>query len=188
MNQSKVLTYAILIALCAMSFWLLRMTYKTDTAEDAQLGHEPDFTMDDFTVTQMDPLGLPAHSLTADFMKHFADDGTTEYIQPHITFFRSDGAPWHIFSDTGWMSKEGDLVLFLGEVQIIREASPTNRPVKIITQDLQVRPKDRTGKTDKRVNMVSDNMTAKGIGMTVDWNLQQLKLLSQARGRYEPIH
>jgi len=187
MDQRKLLTYGILIAICALSFWWLRTTYQSEPSEESSLGHEPDLTMDDFTATEMDLAGLPAHSLSADFMKHFADDGTTEYVNPHLTFFRADGAPWHIFSDTGWMSKKGDLVLFLGKVEIIREQSATNRPIKVITEDLHVRPKDRTANTEKPVNIVSDNMRAKGVGMRADWNLQRLELLSKARGDYEPI-
>ena len=75
----------------------------------------PDYTVEQFTATTMDPNGRPARSLTAREMRHFPDDDSSELDLPVLILNRPDGPPWDIRSETGWISGDRERLLLHGQ-------------------------------------------------------------------------
>lgn len=168
-----------------MSWWLLR-EFKQDQADPSSHQIErPDFTMSDFTATNMDASGSPEQRLSATFMSHYPHDGSSEYERPHLIFFATEGAPWNLWSDRAWMDKDGDMILFRGDVKIEREASEFNHPVKVFTHNLRIRPRDKIANSEAPTSIFSPNLVVKGTGMQLNWASETLEIKSNAKGKYE---
>ena len=51
---------------------------------------------------------------------HFPDDDTALLDKPHVIQYEPEHAPKHIYSETGWISADGDEVILTGNVRVIR--------------------------------------------------------------------
>ncbi|MEW6354426.1 MAG: LPS export ABC transporter periplasmic protein LptC [Pseudomonadota bacterium] len=176
---------SVLLALAALSQWLRTLD---DFAPPAvRISHDPDYTMEDFTVTAMGVTGKPEHRLQAAYMAHYPDDMTTEFTQPHITVYRSDGsAPWHIHAERGWMAADHKFILLRGDVLIENPDAPPLRVVRLTTRELRVLADEEYAETDQPVTIRSKTGVTKGVGMKAYLKDGRLQLLSQVRGSYAP--
>jgi lipopolysaccharide export system protein LptC len=146
-----------------------------------------DYTIKGLEVTSMMPAGIPAHRLYAPSLRHYADDGTSAIDQPRLTVFQDDAPPWEIRAEDALVSTDGELVLLRGEVLIEREAGPDNRPLRLVTRELRVQPRQDYAETDAAVRVDSDPDWLEAVGMQA-WLRppSRLKLLSQVNGYHVP--
>jgi lipopolysaccharide export system protein LptC len=68
----------------------------------------------------MDVNGARQYVLEAERMVHFPDDDTALLDKPHVIQYVPERAPTHIYSETGWISSDGDEVILTGNVRVIR--------------------------------------------------------------------
>ncbi|HLA74459.1 MAG TPA: LPS export ABC transporter periplasmic protein LptC [Gammaproteobacteria bacterium] len=173
-----------LLLVAGLSQWVRNLN--GDGKPARSLSHQPDYTMDDFTITAMGPTGKPKHQLQARYMAHYPDDGSTEFTQPHLTVYRDKGAPWHLYSERGWMSAERKFVLFRGDVLMENPQAPPSRIVRMVTKDLRVVVDEEFAETDQAVTIRSKTSVTHGVGMHAYLKEGRLQLLSKVRGTYEP--
>ena len=175
------------IALLALlSWWLLHIVELLPPATQSKMRHDPDYYMEDFVVTEMGENGKPHYQLKADYLAHYPDNDSTMLTQPHISVFQEDVAPWNINAEKGQISSGGKTVFLLGEVTIERKRTLENSGIKLITQDLLVRPDDKYAETEKPVTVREDNIgLIKAVGMRLNMLTEQLELLADVRGYYE---
>ncbi len=154
--------------------------------EIIQHGRSPEYFVQGLTLTSLDKAGAPRQVLRAQRLVHYDDDGATELEQPRLTVYDREKPPWQISSVEGWVSANGDLVLLEGDVTIARQEGPENRPLRIVTQNLRLRPDDDYAETDQFVQVFSHNDWLESEGAKV-WFAQpvRIKFLSKVRGRYE---
>jgi lipopolysaccharide export system protein LptC len=164
---------------------LLQQDEKTDSEQEVA-EHTPDYFLRDFTITTMGPDGRPEQRLTAELMQHYPDDDTTDLTHPNILLYDKDNPPWEVRSETGWLSGDGELLVLQGMVTIDRAAGPNNRPLHLITRDLQVRPKENYAETDQKVTIRSLHDQQESDGMQA-WFRKPIRLrfAPNVRGRYE---
>lgn len=185
MTAKRLLLLLLIVLLSGLSGWLLDNLTDQEKEKEDLPRHDPDFFMENFTVTAMNTTGTPRYKLSADKMKHYPDDDTSELNRPHITIFRIDTPPWIIDADRGWASANGELVLLIGNVRVNREASASTRAMSLTTEELRLRPNDDYAETDKPVTIVSGKDITRAIGMRAYLKEGRLQLLSSARGKYD---
>ncbi len=82
--------------------------------------HDPDYYIENFTAVGMDTNGVRQYVLEAARMVHFPDDDTSLLDSPHVIQYVPDRAPTHTYSETGWVSANGEEVRLSGNVRVIR--------------------------------------------------------------------
>jgi lipopolysaccharide export system protein LptC len=127
----------------------------------------PDYRVEGLAATTMDTTGYPVRRMSAEHMRHYADDNSSEFDRPILVAYRPKEPPWTIRSETAWASGDGDLVWLHGEVDIDREGDGTARPVHLKTSELLVRPHEEYAKTDMPVALVSVDDWLNATGMEV---------------------
>ena len=88
--------------------------------QDISENRDPDYYIENFTAVGMDTEGRKQYLLEAERMVHFPDDDTALLDKPHVIQYVPGGAPTHVYSETGWVSPNGDEVLLTGNVRVIR--------------------------------------------------------------------
>ncbi|MFX4609037.1 LPS export ABC transporter periplasmic protein LptC, partial [Acinetobacter baumannii] len=78
-----------------------------------------------FTVRRFDPSGQVQHTLTAQQLRHYPDDDSTELDQP-LLLYRGKQSPTRISADRAQLLKDGKEAILRDNVRVLREASPGN--------------------------------------------------------------
>jgi len=176
---------AVLLVIAGVTWWLAKQNQPQESVYNAK-GDTPDYYVEGFTDTQMDGLGRPSQRLAAERMTHYPESDTTELTQPRIRIYDGERPPWRVRARSGWISGDGQVVLLRGTVHIDRSASPSIRPVHIITRDLRVQPKENYAETDEPIKFTSNNDRVDAKGMQAWFNPPvRIKLLANVRGHYE---
>jgi lipopolysaccharide export system protein LptC len=114
---------ALLIALAALTWWLPTALTPPGNLFESENRHDPDYTIYNFTATEMDTQGRRKYELQAAKMAHFADDDTAELTQPYLVQYPPDAAPVHTRADRGRVLSNGKEILMQGNVRVTRGAS-----------------------------------------------------------------
>ncbi|RKZ37897.1 MAG: LPS export ABC transporter periplasmic protein LptC, partial [Gammaproteobacteria bacterium] len=172
---------AVLLLLAIGSGWLLRQLQTADEMQTGGPDHTPDFYMEEFTTTVMGESGKPERVLKAARMVHYADTDTRELTRPYMVLYHPERQPWHVESERGWVSANGDVVLLLGKVHIWRDDEQGVREMEIRTRDLRVLPESNYGETDKPVTIRAGRSESRRRGMRALRDPDRLALVAQAQ-------
>jgi lipopolysaccharide export system protein LptC len=179
----------ILIVIAALSWWAVQSPPQRGSAtSQAHSGpREVDYTLTGLDVIRMTEAGRPAHRLRADQLRHFTDDDTSELTGPQLTVYQDRSPPWEVDAEGAWVSADGSLVLLTGEVVIDRAAGADSPPMRLVTRDLRVQPRQDYAETDEKVRVETDTDWLDAVGMQA-WLRppSRLKFLSQVKGYYVP--
>lgn len=129
---------ALLVALAALSWWLPNALTPRDNLFDGDSRHDPDYTIDNFTATEMNAQGQRKHELRAVKLMHYADDDSAELTQPYLVQFSPDAAPVHTRADRGKVSPDGKQILMQGNVRVTRGASGTDPAGEVQSREMRV--------------------------------------------------
>ena len=174
----------LLVAAIATGWLLYDLDPSTlDTAPTSR--HAPDFFVENFVTTTMDEQGQPKRRVQAEHMAHFTDTDTHELRRPYLQVFSTGVDPWHIRSERGWLSANGNVMLLLGRVHIWRNAPDGSKTMDIKTSDLRVLPESEYGETDKPVVITTPHSQSQSVGMRTFLGQGRMELLSQVRTVYE---
>jgi len=173
----------LMLVLVAGTGWLLRELETTRVTGGGEREHIPDFYMETFTTTTMNASGRPERRLHAPYMEHFPDD-TSEFERPYLILYDEPDPPWHVRSERGWASADGEVILFLGDVFIWRDDENGERALEIETQDLRVLPETEYGETDRPVVIRTPKSETRGVGMRTYLAENRLELLSRVHTVY----
>ncbi len=179
---------ALVVIAAALLSWLLVGDDDAQRAATTQQDtREIDYTVTDLDVTRMTEAGLPAHRLRATLLHHFIDDQTTELTRPRLTVFQGDEPPWEVDAEQAWISPDGSLVLLSGEVVITRAAHANSPPVRMVTSEMRLQPRQDYAETDEKVRVETETDRLDAVGMQA-WLRppSRLKFLSQVKGYYVP--
>lgn len=146
----------------------------------------PDAFMEDVVSTTLDKQGKPKLILKTPKMIHFSKDDTTRLVLPHLTLYRESPQPWYITSKYAKASQGIETVNFWEEVEVTHAADLHSPDTKIKTTALTVYPNKKTAETTEFITMIQPNMIVTATGMFADMNTGDVKLLSEARGQYDP--
>jgi len=174
----------IVLVLALLSWWFQDLWKETPIVKTIKDEHFPDYFMDNFTITNMNQQGQPAYILSARRLDHFADDDSTEIIQPHILFKETEG-DWSISAQRAHIQTNNNIIHLYENVNISRAASAQQQALSITTEYLKVYTDNKIAETDKLAHIKTRQFELDSTGMVFDNNKGILKLLSSVKGTYE---
>ncbi len=136
----RIVIFSVVIALVGITAWM-QSDLLGEPASGEQIiteNHDPDYYIENFTAVGMDTDGNRQYMLEAERMVHFPDDDTSLLDKPHIIQYEPDRAPTHIYSETGWISANGDEVKLTGNVRVIRGRDSTGSGGVTTTDTLNI--------------------------------------------------
>ena len=145
-----------------------------------------DAIMEDVSAVIMDKFGKPKMKIVSPRMLHFAENDTTQLLDPELTLYRKSPTPWFIKSRYAKATQGIENVNFWENVTIHHAADENNPSTLIKTPTLTVLPNKQTASTTDFITMEQPNLIVKATGMHADMNTGDIRLLSDARGEYVP--
>jgi lipopolysaccharide export system protein LptC len=175
----------LLAAVAAVTVWLDRQVQPPESGSNGKARHDPDYIVDNFTVTRIGPDGAVRYKLNARRMQHYPDDDTTTLDAPKLVNFRGAGVTVTATAKTATLSSNGENAYLNDDVRLVRSAYGNHSELTVLTTWLHVIPDDGIAKTDKPVRIRDANTLITSDGLEFDNDSHILKLLSNVRGRYE---
>ena len=175
----------LLAAVAAVTVWLDRQVQPTEAASNGKARHDPDYIVDNFTVTRIGPEGAVRYKLNARRMLHYPDYDTTTLDAPKLVNFRGPDVTVTATAKTATLSSNGENAYLNDDVRLVRTPYENHSELTVLTTWLHVIPNDGIAKTDKPVRIYDANTLITSDGLEFNNETHILKLLSNVRGRYE---
>jgi len=137
-HLNRLAVVAVLVALAALSWWLPNALTPRSGLFGGESRHDPDYTIDNFTATEMNAQGQRKHELRAVKLMHYADDDSADLMQPYLVQFAPGVAPVHTRADRGRLSPGGKEILMQGNVRVTRGASGADPAGEVQTGEMRV--------------------------------------------------
>lgn len=181
----KWLVVVMVVALSTLSWWMpLEQTPVTTLVTGSEPRHVSDYDLAGFDITTMDSAGQPRYQLQGHSMRHYADDDTAIVLQPRLTVYRHQGAPWLMSAGQAQVAKGAETVLLQEDVKLQRVTDVPQDKIEVQTPALRVMPDRQYADTDQPVTIISDMGVTRAVGMKADLKAEHLELLAQVRGEY----
>ncbi len=174
----------LLVIFAGITFWLDHVVQEPQARRDGMLRHDMDYMVENFSATRLNPEGKPIYVLTARKMVHYPDDESTHLTTPHFTQFEPPQPPLHISAKRGLVSKNGENVYFMDDVQVLREANSAQSALTLTTPYLHIIPDLHLAKTDKRIVIKENATTINATGLEINSKTRVAKLFSKVRAQY----
>ena len=185
-GSNQLFVVVLLALLAGLSFWLQRAVTPVEIVRDGKLRHDPDAMAENFLVRQFDEKGGVKYRLTAPYLEHFPDDGSSELKSPVLTQYRPDAVTVTTSGNHARVTSQGETVYLWEDVKAVRSAT-RDRPAMVARMpDLTVQPDSGIAFTSSPVEIAEDRSWVKGVGMHVDNNASTFVLQSQVTGMSYP--
>ncbi len=172
--------WIVLLSLVVITTWLVKSIDNKLTIIPENNIAIPDYTLKKFSTTRMDEFGKLKNQLTADNMIHYPKINTS-ITNPTMVFYKDTHPLWTVQAENGEVSPEAEQLWLLGATTLQQH---TQKPVKIISQDLWIRIDTEYAYTDSPTTIISSFGEIKSTGMRIFMPVEQIELFSQVRGRY----
>ena len=137
-----------------------------------------------------DSNGVINYTLRAESQTHFIDD-STEVEKPFIRLFQEGESRWNIIANSGRIladlnedNLENRMIELTGDVEVFSLDEFGNRTV-MSTDFLEVDPQNETLQTNRPVTLVTSNLQQSSIGMFADLKIDEFVFHRDIRGHYE---
>ena len=187
-SNTRVLILLMFALAAFFSWWLSRTTVPSQIPQVDKQRHYPDYYLVDFMLTTMDDNGIPRNQLAAENMYHYSDDDTASLEKPYLVIYQNETDSWEIRAEHGLISEGGKAVMLQGDVFIEQVRAHSDRNLKIITSDLNIRTEEKFVNTEKPITIVDNFGVTEAVGMRADLKEHRLQLMSQVRGNYQPLY
>lgn len=180
------LPLALVGALVAFTFWLDQLSQPVAPGASAIKRHDPDYLVDGLTAVHMNESGAASYTLSSAKMVHYPDDDTTRLTTPRFVSMASARAPVTITARDAVVSSNGEHVYFQDDVRVTRAAYGEASELLLRTEYLHVIPDEHRALTDRSVTITDATTTVTAVGLELNSETRVFKLLSRARGTYDP--
>ena len=147
---------------------------------------QPDYFVESFTLDVTNEHGVRTYRLEGETLTHFQGDDLWLVEQPWVVFYPDSGAPWNLRSEKGRAWNNVTEALLEGEVTIRREATADNLEANVDTAEVYLRPPSQYAETDRPAVYYREGVRIRGVGARGYLQREQLELLSEVRGNYDP--
>lgn len=176
----------VLVLLAAITLWIDRTVQAPVYKANGSKRHDPDYIVNNFVTTKADVKGDIQYVLAAAEMKHYPDDDSTHLERPRLTQYASGKPYTQIESQQGLVSSKGDIVQFIGNVKVVRQATADKGEMTMRTQYLKVVPDTEVATTDRPVTITEGpKSVVHAVGMVYDKKKRTIQLLNKVRAHYE---
>jgi lipopolysaccharide export system protein LptC len=145
----------------------------------------PDAYMLNASYLRTNEQGRQNFVLFSPLITHFKHQDTAFFQKPRIFIFKDD-EKWQVTSKTGKSIHGAATVYLQDDVKIRQLPSSKNIDTLLTTKSLTVFPKKNLVMTNELVSIVQPGLKINSKGLRGDLNMGQIKLLSKARGQYDP--
>ena len=170
----------------AFTFWLDQLAQPAKPGIGGASRHDPDYIVDGLTAIRMNESGAASYTLSAVKMVHYPDDNTTLLTTPKFVSLGDAKAPVTITANQAVVSTNGEHVYFQDDVRVTRSAFGDSSELVMRTAFLHVMPEDRLARTDRTVTITDAATTVTAVGLELNSETREIKLLSNVRGTYDP--
>lgn len=184
LSSTRLFPLVLMLALALLSFWLER-TARVAPVTSSQERHDPDYSVEQFTITDFSRAGAPESTLSAAKMVHYPDDETTALVAPRLVQSRPNQPRLHLSAERGMLSRDGEEVFLHDNVELLRDAAAESAESRMQTSFLHVLRARAVVRTDREVRISERGRTLVGLGMEYDNESRQLSLHAQVRGTFE---
>ena len=184
MNTKQLLLFTALLAAAAVSGWLL-LDQGLLTDRPAPSPRGPDLFVENMDLKIIGEDGNVHYRVRASRLDHFPYDDHSELTDPFMQLFSNQQIVWDARSEHGRVADQGDTVWLLGRVEIHRPPQAGQRPLKVLTSDLLVKPQSDTAETSAPATIESGPYRIEGVGMLANIRENRLDLRSHVRGRFD---
>lgn len=184
LSTTRLFPLVLMLVLALLSFWLER-TSREPPAPAAQGRHDPDYSVEQFSITDFNRAGAPDSTLSASKMVHFPDDDSTALVAPRLVQTKPGLPRLDLSADRGTLSQDGAELSLYDNVLAARDAAGATPETRIQTSYLHVVRARSLVRTDREVQVSEPGRTLVGRGMEYDNVARQLSLHAQVRGSFE---
>ena len=175
----------VLSVLAFITFWIDH-TVKLKAAKiDGASRHDIDYFLENFVTTRTDSKGNVKHILAAVQMQHYPDDDSTELVRPRFTQYGESRPYTQIEGQKGFVSANGKVVEFKGNVVITRQAYAGRGEMRVLTDYIKILPDEEKASTENQVTIIQGGTKVVAQGMTYDKSTEDLTLNSRVKGHFE---
>lgn len=185
LSASRLFPLLLMLALALLTFWLERAV-REEQKHPSLRRHDPDYVVNNFTITTYARDGAPESTLAAAKMVHYPDDDSTELLAPRVVQTKPSEPRMTLSADRGALSQDGEEVFLYGNVVLVREALADRPETRMATSFLHVVRERSLVRTDREVTITEERRLLTGRGMEYDNEAQRLSLRAQVRGSFEP--
>jgi lipopolysaccharide export system protein LptC len=184
LSATRLFPLVLMLTLALLSFWLERTARRTPTLSGQQR-HDPDYSVEQFTITDFSRAGAPVSTLSGAKMVHYPDDETTALVAPRLVQAKPLQSRLILSADRGTLSRDGEEVFLNDNVVLLREAAVESGEARMQTSFLHVVRARSLVRTDREVRISERGRTLMGLGMEYDNVSRQLTLQARVRGSFD---
>jgi len=172
----------------AFSAWLQEFATRP-LAPTVAVGRVPDHVLEGYRVALHSTDGSPRYRLSGPRLSHYPDEDSAELEAPSLTLYEAGSPAWTADAEHGTLTNGADRVLLGGAVTLRRLPAPGVTALQIETRDLRLEPDRDLAETDQPVHITGEHFVVDAIGLRVRLvdGSRVIELLSQVRGRHDPI-
>ncbi|MCX7554627.1 LPS export ABC transporter periplasmic protein LptC [Marinicella sp. S1101] len=143
------------------------------------------YSLQQVVIETSDEQGQIVTTIKSPAVIHYADSKKTLIRQPNITLHENDG-DWVFQSAVGEINPNQTEIYFPEQVFLeLNESDINANEMTIETSQLLVNLNDKVGKTAALINMKQLGAAMKGKGAVVDFNRQEIEILSEMYAEFK---
>lgn len=156
-----------------------------DPTQDKSI-ERPDYIAQDLKTTVFNELGYIDNKMSAKHMEHYASTNKTLFTKPVLLMYPENGqAKWQLTAEKAVLDQEANEINLLNNVII--DAIDINEPLQSLSSEQVTMNLDTMiGRSEEWVLLKGNGFHIKGLGLLAELNAEQITLLSQVEGTYEP--
>lgn len=181
-NGSTLFPLVMLLLLAGLTLWLER-TSQPQAVVSGKSRHDPDYIVNNFTITRFDANGKLYQTLTAKEMRHYPDDDSTQADMPHLVYHRDRKT--YISADQAWIDSGGKTVELEQNVRVRHENLKGPETV-LTTTTMTVLTEEEIARTKAPVTITKGGTVIRGIGMESNNKTQISVLGGRVQGTIAP--
>lgn len=182
-----IIVVSVLTAMALGSFWVLQvLRHNADASLAAHPRTKPDYYVEQFSYVKMSDTGQPRYDITGDKMVHFPADDSFEVTHPVVTTLDKAKPPMTLRSKRAVIEDDNSKIHMYDDVNADRAAVGSAEAMHLKSEYLLLLPDDDIAKTDKPVEITMGQSVMTGTGMIANNAIQELQLLHDVRGTYQP--
>jgi len=184
-SAKQLLLLTALLAGAALSGWLLYQGQDILAERAAPSPHGPDLFVDGMDLRVLGEDGHVHYRVQSIRMEHYPYDDHSELTTPDMQLFSNQQIAWNAHAERGRVTDDGNTVWLIGRVEIDRPPQSGQRPLRVETSDLLVKPQTDTAETREAAVIESGAYRIEGVGMLANLRENRLDLRSKVRGRID---
>lgn len=176
---------SVFVVFALLSFLLLENVEESLREKESIASREPDYYLESMVRITTDIKGDLKNILRSQLVEHYPDDDSMELSNPHFEIYNEEPEPWHVVSESAWVSSGNEVVWLYGKVDIWKNDGFGQKVYEIRTSEVKVLPAEKYAETDKPSKIIGPGSETNSVGMKVAFAEGRVELMDRVRSIYE---